>query len=139
MPTRPGSPIYTYINDSGPQGHTDGSDGAVVMVADKAEEAGPTVPSEFRDDSALASATSKPRPTEGKCSSGFEVEPDCRVCVRDAQQACRTDVAFRRWFHRNFKQDQRVRQGTRHNLDMDASQVLEAWREWVASGRPGMK
>jgi hypothetical protein len=35
MPTRPGSHIYTYINDSGPQGHSDGSNGASVQAFEK--------------------------------------------------------------------------------------------------------
>lgn len=56
MPTRPGSPIYTYINDSGPQGHTDGSNGAVVLSAQSTDELG--APISLGAQGALASAAS---------------------------------------------------------------------------------
>lgn len=112
--------------------------GATTSPAEPTDDAGQTALSGALDRSAsvLAMQTGPPDEVWG---SEAGVEPSGRFFVREAQQALRSDEAFRRWFHQRFKKDQLVRQGHRSNPDLDSSEVLEAWREWLASGRPGMK
>ena len=54
--------------------------------------------------------------------------------IKTAKRALRRNKRFRRWFHREFKPDQKVAGGGRENPDLTGQQVLEAYQEWKQIG-----
>ncbi len=49
----------------------------------------------------------------------------------------RENKGFRRWFHREYKEDVGQGVGDRTNSDLDRDSVREAYEEWNNLGRPG--
>src|SRR5690606_10999027 len=76
---------------------------------------------------AIVQASSKPEPTT--------TEKD----AKEAEHALRTNRTFRRWFHREYKPSQVTKEAGRRNPDLTPDQVVEAYREWLQSGKPTVK
>ncbi len=54
--------------------------------------------------------------------------------VKEAKEALRRNKEFRRWFHREYKPDQKVPDGGRNNPDIPGEQILDAFEEWRQLG-----
>ncbi len=138
MSTRPGSFISTHISDLGPQGQSEGSDSAALSTTNTKDKAG-------APDLGVALDCQSPEPVPNLGSAdafggnGSVTDLGDRDAVRAAQRELRDNQAFRTWLHRPYKQGQVVRQGSHRNPNLDPDEVLEAWREWKASGCPGWK
>jgi RHS repeat-associated protein len=62
-----------------------------------------------------------------------------RATLGDAKRALRENKDFIRWFHRVYKPSQVTRTPGRHNPDMANEHVVDAFVEWLGTGKPKVK
>jgi RHS repeat-associated protein len=56
--------------------------------------------------------------------------------MHEAKKAFRSNKDFRRWWHRNYKGDQKVPSNEQHNPDLPEGDILEGYLEWLELGQP---
>jgi hypothetical protein len=77
---------------------------------------------------------------EGAAADGAEQAPKAfENEVKEAQRALRQNKDFKRWFHRVYKDPSFSSDGVSHNLDLEGEELVDAFREWIDSGRPTVK
>ena len=80
----------------------------------------------------------------GKCLVwiGDRLIPDASTPAPTAgpgRRAYEKDKEFRRWFHKEWKQDRKKHGPGRHNPDMDDDELDEAYEDWHQEGCPKTK
>lgn len=61
---------------------------------------------------------------------------DALTRTQEAMKEFQQNTDFRRWWHKNYKSDQKITDGNTHNPDLGAAEILEGFEEWVRNGRP---
>jgi hypothetical protein len=58
---------------------------------------------------------------------------------QQAMDAFRSNRTFSNWFHKVYKQKMGLSGGGVNNPDMSAEDILDAYQEWMTSGKPGAR